>query len=534
MQGQMAERLASARAFDTTIGSNLVRIGLVHIVLRCHPCRQPRGGEGPPPGWLFQARGGGALGEEGLGLRLPPGLTFRLHCAIIQPSDYFAVSARVMGRRKERTTAAPAANRGSGLTEENAAGRSPSRLSVVSWALYDLANTVFSMNIVSLYFSLWVVNVMGGTDADYGNAVALSMAFMLVSAPVLGALSDQAGRRMPFLVFTTLACVGLTALLGLGGLKGSLIVFVGANYMFQAGLIFYDSLLPVVSTEENRGRIGGLGIGLGYLGSVIGVVSGLKLLDRIGYVGIFRLSALLFLVFAIPCFLFVRESAAARGFKLDLRVVWQALQQVSATIPRARKYPGLLRFLVGRFFYTDPANTIIAFMSIYVTNEIGFDERQAQVVLLAAILCAVVGGLAWGFVVDRIGPRRTLTLVLILWISVLTAAIATPMLDLPSRLFWGIACLAGIALGGLWTADRPLMLRLSPPKHIGEFYGLYSMIGRFGAVVGPFTWGLVVNSLGLGRLVAVGTLLGFMLVALVMIWGIDDRVRDWPQELAAP
>ena len=139
----------------------------------------------------------------------------------------------------------------------------PSRLSVLSWALYDLANTIFSMNIVSLYFSLWVVNVMGGSDANYGNANSISMALMFFTAAILGALSDQAGRRKPFLIVTTLICVSFTELLGTGGLFLALVFFIIANYMFQGDLIFYDSLLPAVSAEENRGKVGGFGGGPG-------------------------------------------------------------------------------------------------------------------------------------------------------------------------------------------------------------------------------------------------------------------------------
>ncbi len=407
----------------------------------------------------------------------------------------------------------------------------PTRLAVLSWALYDLANTVFSMNIVSLYFSLWVVNIMGGTDASYGNANALSMFLMFVSAPALGALSDQAGRRMPFLVVTTLLCIAFTALLGTGGLVLSLIFFIIANYMFQAGLIFYDSLLPVVSTEENRGKVGGLGIGLGYMGSFIGVGSGLLLLDRIGYVGMFRLSALLFLVFAIPCFLFVRERGRAGGFRFDMKMITGAFTQVRHTIPHTREFPGLLRFLIGRFFYTDPANTVIVFMSIYVTNEVSFTATQAQILLLVAIVFAVIGGFAWGWVVDRIGPKRSLNLVLILWMVALAGAIATAVFDLPGVLFWGVACLAGIALGGTWAADRPYMLRLAPPKYLGEFYGLYSMVGRFAAIIGPFMWGLIVDTLGWGRPAAVGALLVFMVIAFTILQGVDDHPREWPEEL---
>ncbi len=104
---------------------------------------------------------------------------------------------------------------------------------------------------------------MGGRDSDYGLANSLSMGLIFLTAPLIGALSDQASGRKPYLVVTTLICVGFTAVLGLGGLFITLVLFVIANYCYQAGLIFYDALLPVVSTPENRGRIGGIGIGLG-------------------------------------------------------------------------------------------------------------------------------------------------------------------------------------------------------------------------------------------------------------------------------
>jgi UMF1 family MFS transporter len=468
----------------------------------------------------------------------------------------------------------------------------PSRLSVLSWALYDLANTIFSMNIVSLYFSLWIVNVMGGSDANYGNANSISMALLFFTAPVLGALSDQAGRRMPFLVVTTVTCVAFTALLGTGGLLLSLALFVVANYMFQAGLIFYDALLPAVSTEQNRGRVGGLGIGLGYMGSFIGVGSGLLLLDRIGYAGLFRLTALLFLVFALPIFLFVKEPlrTGPRSFAQIVRgaidqtytrgvqaihnwpryfllwaglglaqgiliaaLIWLpgnpvrwwyplagillglvesvVLLPVVAPLLHATRYRGLARFLAGRVFYTDPINTLIVFMGIYVTNEIGFSETQAQILLLVSILFAVAGGVAWGVVVDRIGPRRTLNIVLVAWMIALAAIVLITVLDLPAWLFWIVATLAGVNLGGTWAADRPYMLRLSPPRFMGEFYGLYSMVGRFAAIIGPFMWGYIAGTLGLGRPAAVLSLLVFLIIAFVILQGVDDEPRHWPASL---
>jgi UMF1 family MFS transporter len=391
------------------------------------------------------------------------------------------------------------------------------------------------MNIVSLYLSLWVINVMGGSDTIWARANATSMILLLLSAPFLGALSDQAGRRLPFLLVSTILCIVLTSLLGTPGLMGTLILFVGANYFFQAGLIFYDSTLSVVSTPETRGRIGGFGIGIGYIGSFIGVATGLALESRYGYVPIFRATALLFLIFAIPIFIFVREPVRRSTLRLHWNTVTRAFGQVFTTFRQVRHYRGLGRFLIGRAFYTDAANTLIVFMGVYVTNEIGFSATQAQIVLLAGIASAVVGGFVWGPVVDRIGPKRALDRVLAVWALTLTLTVLIPVLQLPGSLFWGVAPLAGIALGGTWAADRPYMLVLSPPAKIGEFYGLYSMVGRFATVIGPLLWAFVAEGLGYGRPASVLTLLIMIGIAYLILGGVDDTPRAWSaDELQAP
>ncbi|MCC7353002.1 MAG: MFS transporter, partial [Anaerolineae bacterium] len=102
--------------------------------------------------------------------------------------------------------------------------------------------------------------------------------------------------------------------------------------------------------------------------------------------------------------------------------------------------------------------------------------------------------------------------------------------DMPS-LFWGVGALAGIALGGTWASDRVYMLRLSPPRYLGEFYGLYSMAGRFGQVIGPLVWGIVVSVLNWGRPTAVVALLVFVVVAFIILQGVSDKPREWPAEL---
>ena len=426
---------------------------------------------------------------------------------------------------------------------ENANRTKVRGLPVLGWVLYDLANTIFSFNILSLYFPVWLVQVMGARDADYAFASSLSMGVIFLLSPFLGALTDQAPRRMPFLVFSTFWCVGLTFFLGHSHLGVTLLLFGVANIAYQAGLQFYDALLTEVSTEANRGRIGGVGVGVGYLGSLLGIGLGHTLLQGVeeapkdvqtaSYVEMFRITAVLFLLFSLPCFLAVRERA-----RKEVVFGWGALaassRQVWHTIRSTRQHPQLVRFLVGRFFYTDAINTVVAFMGIYVTAELDFTASEASEVLFLGILFAVAGGLAWGPVVDRIGPKCTLNLVLGLWTIAFAWAAGVGLWNLPGSWFWPVPCLVGISLGGTWTADRPYMLRLTPPDRVGEFYGLYGMVGRFAAITGPAVWGLVADVLGWGRPAAILTLMAGVLLGYWILRPVSDEPRDWTKSSLQP
>ena len=321
-----------------------------------------------------------------------------------------------------------------------------------------------------------------------------------------------------------------------------MVVFILANAAYQAGLQFYDSLIVEVTTDENRGRIGGIGVGVGYLGSYIAVGLGL-VIGTSDKTLLFTLVGLTFLAFALPCFLFVKERGNPNpGRVFDLRVIAQSARQTVQTLREGDRYPGLVRFLVGRVFYTDAINTVISVMTLYAVNlamragqETSVAERTAQLVLLFAITFAVLGGFMWGWVVDRLGPRRTLRVVLGLWVGTLATAGAMGVLGLPLWVLWVVGAVTGVALGGIWSADRPLMLRLTPPDRVGEFYGLYGMVGRFSAITGPAIWALItavtIRGMGLqpttGQGVGILALLGMVLVSIFILRKVDDAPRDW-------
>lgn len=418
------------------------------------------------------------------------------------------------------------------------------RRAVWSWILYDLANTIFSMGVVSLYFSLWVREEVGAGSADrvYGVITAISMGIIFFISPLLGAMTDRARRRMPFLIVSTLLCVGFTLLIARSGYWPTIIAFIFANAAYQAGLQFYDALLPEVTTEENRGRISGMGVGIGYLGSYFAIGIGL-VLGKDDKALLFACIAIAFLVLAIPCFLFVKERGNPNPRPIfGWTMIKESTGQTLRTLRGGREYPGLLRFLVGRVFYTDAINTVISIMALYTVNvavasglEQKAGETRAELIMLSAVSFAVIGGFVWGRMVDRIGPKRTLNAVLWLWVATFIGAASIGILGLPLEILFVVAAMAGVALGGVWSADRPYMLRLTPPDRIGEFYGLYGMVGRFSAITGPLIWAAVawicIERMGMspekGQGIGVLVLLGLILIARAILKPVTDAPRDW-------
>ena len=406
----------------------------------------------------------------------------------------------------------------------------------IAWALYDFANTVYSYAIVSYAMGLWVVadNRLGAADGQFwfGIANAASVGLNALVSPVLGAMSDRTGRRLPYLLFFTAQCVIATAAIGLIPTNASsltwlgLVLFTVANFSYQAALIYYDSTLPIVSKPTSRGRVSGIGVAVGYIGTIV-IALLILILDSGSGPLTFFMAALLFGLVAAPIFLIVKEPAGSgQPFRVgDAVASWS---QLRTTLEHAREVPGLLRFLVARFFYTDPVNTVIVVMSVFAVKAIGLTEREANLVLLGLTVAAVLASFGWGFLVERIGPKRTLQIVLASWC--LGLVIAASVLALPTFLIAGL--LLGSGLGGVWTSDRVFMLRLSPPERIGEFFGLYGLSGKFSAVTGPVLYGVIVSfglNNGWGAAAYQAGILSFLVFMLIGYWllrSVPDRGAD--------
>jgi UMF1 family MFS transporter len=409
--------------------------------------------------------------------------------------------------------------------------RSGSSLEGLAWALYDFANTIFSFAIVSFAMSLWSIRFLGEANGTFWFTAAVSVSVLInaIVSPVLGAMSDRVGRRKPFLAFFTALSIGGTVVIGVVDIRLGLVAFALANFAYQGALIYYDAILPDVARPIARGRLSGIGVALGYCGTLlVGVLLllGITIEDDRSTPSTFILVGVLFLLFAAPLFLLVREESRTRGrfSALDAARSWT---QLGATVRHARETPGLLRFIIARFFYSDPVNTAIAVMSAFAVHAVGFTEGQALQVLLILTIVAVIASFGWGFLADRWGPRRTLFAVLGTW--ALGLAIITLFLSTVPFLIAG--ALLGAGLGGVGVVDRLMLLRLSQPERIGEMFGLYGLAGKFSAVVGPIVYGIIVatllDSMGTGAYqVAIGSLFVLLLVGLAILRAVPEGTPE--------
>jgi len=402
----------------------------------------------------------------------------------------------------------------------------PQRSSTRAWVLYDLANTIFALGVVGLYFPEWLVVDQGRPDAHLAIAEAVAGAVVIVAAPFVGSRSDHRGKRLPALVLTTVAAVVATSLLARFPPLTSLILLGVALVAFNIGSVVYDALLPDVSPPGQRGRVSGLGVGLGYIGSFVGLGIGALTISR-GYPAVFSALAAGFLVFAVPSFAFIRERPRPRA-PGPPPTIDQVFTRLIESWKSTRQHRGLTRFLVGRFLYTDAINTLIGgFLAIFAQTELGLDSTGSRNLLATAIAFSILGGVIGARLVDRTGPLRYLRAVLLLWIGALLAGVVAAYTGW-QPLVWLVGVAGGIALGGTWTSDRVAMVHLSPPERLGEYYGLYATVGRFATVLGPLTWTAVADLLGLGRKAALGALTLFVAAAWVVLRGVSDP--EPPQE----
>ncbi|HEU0304952.1 MAG TPA: MFS transporter [Gaiellaceae bacterium] len=357
----------------------------------------------------------------------------------------------------------------------------------LSWALYDFAYSVFSFLLVVRYFGTWVIDDLGRPDWYVAMTQFVVVLFLLVAMPLAGALADQLGRRKPFLLAFTLVSACACALIGVIPADGNVLPLLLAGAVAvafgQLALAQYDPLLADVAPRGRRGHVSGIAVALGF----VGIFFGLAVVAE-GIVGdgskqrAFVPAAALFVIFALPAFLWIRERRQkAAPPRADGGLARNALTQVAHTAQQVRANRDAFQFLVGRFFYSDAIATLSAFLTVYMTRVGGFSETEKNAVLAVSVVGAATAALVTGRLLGSVGPRAVLLAVLPTFsvLTLLSAAVGEPWT------VWLAAPVMGSALGCVWTADRVFMIRLTPLELRGQMFGFFNLASRAASAFGP-------------------------------------------------
>ena len=396
------------------------------------------------------------------------------------------------------------------------------------WCLYDFANSAFTTIIVTVAYSVYFVQVVArghSPEAWWGWGYGISMLFIGLISPVLGALADYSGTRKQYLIGFSLLCILATALLVLvkeGDIWLGIGLFALANIGFNGGITFYNAFLKDISRSENMGRISGYGFALGYIGGLISLFLVYPLIQ--GGLGnenlhLYRLSfpvtAGFFLICAVPAFIYLKERKNSTTSIPNVAYWTIGFRRVMETFHEIRRFTELFKYFLAYLIYIDGINTVIIFSGIFATKVLGFSPKDLIIFFIVMLVSAALGAYAFGFITDRIGAKRTINLTLMGWIGLIVWAFFISS----KAEFYMLGLIAGVALGSNQSASRTLLGLFAPRKKVTEFYGFFSLTGKLAATIGPPIYGVIATATGSQRwaVLSIGVffIVGFFLLQMV-------------------
>jgi UMF1 family MFS transporter len=413
------------------------------------------------------------------------------------------------------------------------------RLGLISWALYDSANSAFFTVIQTFIFAAYFARQVAADQAVgsmlWGTMLGVAGTIVAVGGPILGAIADQGGRSKLWIGLGTILCVAATALLWF--VKPSpayvwlALVLVGLGTLgAEFAFIFYNAMLARLAPAERLGRWSGWGWGLGYAGGLLCLLLLLPLvLAGHGWFGLeessaqqvrltFVLTAAWYLVFALPLFLFTPDKrGTGKGMRQAAR---DGLRQLRDSFHAARRYTPIVRFLLARMVYMNGLATLFAFGGVYAVGTFNMTVRDMVLFGIALNISAGLGAFAFAWVDDWIGSKRTI-LVSLIGLLVPTTLI---LVVESSVWFWALGILLGIFVGPAQAAGRTFLARVGPEPLQNELFGLESLAGKATAFLGPLLVGWITYWTGSQRL-GMSTILVFLAAGFVLMLTVrgDDR-----------
>ncbi len=401
------------------------------------------------------------------------------------------------------------------------------------WYSYDAADTFFSQSVISLAFTPFVLLLgvqMGWKFSTVFIVMSVFMAgsnlLIAIFGPILGAISDRAGKRKPAVLIVAGIMVTTTAMITIWqNFWWACILFVVANFCYQAGRMFYDAQIPFITETEDRGFIQALGGALAPLGSIIAVVLSIVVgLDSLfgkathvdtgiwqvgevvinpgdinfgGLRWLFLISAIIIILMSIP-YLFHKEVENPPAEKMTAGDYWKAsLGDFKTSLKAIVLDRNSWLFFLAWFFITDAANTTILYM-VPVISTVGGSmfEGIVEYVILGGIVFSIISGIIIGKFINKYGPKKLFLMIGISWFIAIVIFVlggwTVGSITIPAWIIWFGAIFIGLGFGGIWIVGRQFIMVLAPPSRLAQYGGFQKIAGRVSAIVSPLLFGLVI------------------------------------------
>ena len=349
----------------------------------------------------------------------------------------------------------------------------------LGWALYDFANSSYSVLILSFVFPVFYREAIAGKargDFYWGLIASLSILLGAFAAPIIGAMADEDGRRKrKFITVVLIAILGTACLYfsGPGTLLLSSLVFIVANLCFEIASTLYDSFLGHIAPKNLWGRISGFAWGLGYIGGVAAMLLLMPFFGQ-GFEGdllnkyrlTFPLTAAFFMIFSLPLFYWVKEPVSNSHKPLG-QLMKAGFGRIFYTVKNFRNYKNILCFLAAFYFMNDAMVTMFGFMPIFARATLGIPFKELTLILLTVQIIAFPAAWFSGWLSDKVGQKPILIAALCGWVAV-TVSI---FFSLAPWHFYAAAAVGGLVIGSSQGAARAWMTKLVPAEKRGEFFG---------------------------------------------------------------
>ncbi|PCI19714.1 hypothetical protein COB64_03310 [Candidatus Wolfebacteria bacterium] len=393
---------------------------------------------------------------------------------------------------------------------------------VFSWSLYDFGNTAFLALFITFFFPILIKVHLGGNEFQIGLVMGLSILVAALFVPLIGAISDASGKRMPLLIVFTIITAAATILVGYSGLILAFIIAAIANISHKISFDIYDAKMIDIVSPSSFGYLSGFGNAVGYFGTIGALAVAYPILSHFGWESlsgiraVFWEAAAFYIIFSLPLFFFVPDKIKqvkvgfVKAFKKGLKEIKHTIASLVVRKAGRRTFSTFSRFLAASFMYNNGMNTVIIFLALYGREVIGLGVQQFFPVFAAMALSAAAGSFLFGRLSDKYGPVKMIKVALSIWIGVIILLI----LITSYTTFLIVGSLGGVVLGAIWTLNRHMVTTISPTHKIAEFFGFEGLTEKFSGVIGPIVFGYLAITFGYTE--ALISIIVFLIIGLAL------------------